>query len=89
MGHRAVSFAVAAALGALAVPMVVDNVLKISPRLLREAKAALFILAGSVPLLVVANTFRGALEAYSATRSAAAARLSSALDLRPGAGLGM
>ena len=53
----------ASLLGALAVPMVVDNVLKISPRLLREAKAALFILTGSLPLLVVANTFRGALEA--------------------------
>jgi len=48
---------------ALVAPVAVTRLLKISTAVVSEAKFTLLILAGSMPVLLAANTLRGALEA--------------------------
>lgn len=48
---------------ALLIPAVVDRVLRISPALAGETKASFFVLAASLPVVIVGNAFRGVLEA--------------------------
>lgn len=48
---------------ALATPILVNRVLKISPAYLGETKSLFFILAFSIPLTIVGNSSRGMLEA--------------------------
>jgi O-antigen/teichoic acid export membrane protein len=52
-----------ALLAAALIPFGVEKVLKIPPTLIRDARNAFFILAASLPILLLGNTFRGVLEA--------------------------
>jgi len=45
------------------VPFLVDQVLKIPPELIGDTKVSFFILAGSLPIVLATNGFRGVLEA--------------------------
>lgn len=48
---------------AAATPLLVDRLLKITPALQHETKISFFLLAASLPIVLVGNTFRGLLEA--------------------------
>ncbi len=48
---------------ALFVPFLVEHVLKISPELVREAKASFYLLALAVPVVLIFSSFQGVLEA--------------------------
>ncbi|HTS38103.1 MAG TPA: flippase [Candidatus Solibacter sp.] len=63
LGSQAVFGILAGCLLALAIPVLVHKVLKISPACLAETKSLLFILALSIPLVIIGNSSRGMLEA--------------------------
>ncbi len=54
---------IGAILAAAATPLVVDRLLKISVSLQHETKISFFILASSLPVVLIGNVFRGLLEA--------------------------
>ncbi|HXB22842.1 MAG TPA: flippase [Candidatus Solibacter sp.] len=54
---------IAAVLLAAVTPVLVSRMLKISPAQIAETKSVLFILAGSLPLIIASNSLRGVLEA--------------------------
>jgi O-antigen/teichoic acid export membrane protein len=54
---------IGAILAAAATPLVVERLLKISASLQYETKISFFLLAASLPVVLIGNTFRGLLEA--------------------------
>jgi len=63
LGSQVLCGIIGALLAALSIATLVDRYLKISPELHGEAKATLYILAASFPVVLATNALRGVLEA--------------------------
>ena len=63
VGSQLVFGCLGALLAAFATPIIVHRVLNMSPALAEEAKDTFLILAGSLPIVLAGNAFRGFLEA--------------------------
>jgi O-antigen/teichoic acid export membrane protein len=79
------------ALMAVVVPIVVDRLLRIPAALVQDAKLSFFILAASLPLLLMSAAVRGVLEAgqHFAEVNAIKAPLSASLFLLPALGVAL